>query len=222
MGQLFPHLEPVWHSPEVIGTHYEPKFEFSGIPLSFQHAGHFISCTTEPVLAGEITRSGEPLVHIFDSHDMFAAWARNTRFAGHFEHIERVIARTRSQAPIKERDLPTGNFGRIHVATNANMDYDWLSAIEPRPIRMGASVTLFAEESFAGEQAVIGPSALKDLRDVDFFQRTRSISLHGVCLLTDDILFGGFRFYAIGDPFVTISNLHQWHFDRAAASAIIV
>jgi hypothetical protein len=83
-------------------------------------------------------------------------------------------------------------------------------------------VTLYSEESFQGEQAVLGCSALEDLRDIDFYQRTRSVAVHGVCLLTDDILFGGFRFYIIGDPYVSIENLHQWHFDRAAASAIIV
>ncbi|MDP4200726.1 MAG: hypothetical protein Q8922_09450 [Bacteroidota bacterium] len=222
MDLLFPHLAPIWHSTPIVGTYAEPKFEFSGIPLNFSHAKHFIARATEPVLAGEITHTGEPLVHIFDSHDMFEEWAATTRFAKHFEHIQRVIERVRFQAHLMHKTVPPRRTGRIQVASNVSMDFDWVAGTSIRPIQKDSRVRLYSEESFAGEQTVIGSSALENLGDVDFFRRTRSISLHGVCLLTDDVYFGGFRFYVIGDPFVSIANLHQWHFDRAAASAIIV
>jgi hypothetical protein len=222
MESLYTHLRDVWHVPDFKGTPTRPKFDFSGIPLDFDQATHFINAAYRPVLAGEITHSGEPIVHIFDSQESFQDWALKTRFAEHFHKIERIIERIRQQAQSEGRVVPAEKFQKVNVATNVQTKYDWLFSVEPKQLSDDSHVTLYSEESFQGEQAVLGCSALEDLRDIDFYQRARSVSVHGVCLLTDDILFGGFRFYIIGDPYVSIENLHQWHFDRAAASAIIV
>ena len=148
--------------------------------------------------------------------------SRNPSQGEVYQTNEEIIERIRFQAQMEGRVVPPEKVSRVNVASNVQMKYDWLFSVEPKKISDDSHVTLYSEASFRGEQAVLGCSALEDLRDIDFYQRARSLAVHGVCLLTDDVLFGGFRFYVIGDPYVSIENLHQWHFDRAAASAIIV
>src|ERR1051325_934538 len=106
MIQLYTDLQSVWQVPEFVGTSTRPKFDFSGIPLSFEQATHFIKASYHPVLAREITSSGASIVHIFDSQEAFLDWALKTRFAKHFEKIERIIDRIRMQAYLDGREVP--------------------------------------------------------------------------------------------------------------------
>ena len=67
MELLYTDLQAIWQVPEFTGTPTRPKFEFSGIPLDYDQATHFIRAAYRPVLAGEITGNGKPLLRSLKS-----------------------------------------------------------------------------------------------------------------------------------------------------------
>jgi hypothetical protein len=49
-----------------------------------------------------------------------------------------------------------------------------------------------------------------------------SAKIRGCLMLSDQINFGGYRFYVTGDPVIQVPDMNRWGFDKAARSAILI
>ncbi len=195
-----------------------PHFIFDGNVLTLSQFKHFLAVVQEPVIVAGTAVMEPNLVQLFDSRDAFEDWGSQTYLASAFEEINRTIYQFRHP----EEEYQPGPFG---VGFVANTPYG--ANLSGPPMRQGSNrpsrATLFEGPNFTGARQVsFGASAIGDLGDFNFSGATSSVKAEGVLMLSDNVNFGGYRFYIVGESNIDVPDLTRWGFDKAARSAVLI
>ncbi len=237
---------PPGNEPQSAAAGYQPaadqvsgddlNFVFNGFLLSRKDILRMINNIPSPILAAGTGLFDPNVVHLFDSQDAFDQWSLTTRFADRFVRINEIIHRARrfvsptpwqttvrliANTPIDARAMAavgdgsrTANVSRIHAGILPDLETSETDE------ESGGLALLYEELNFGGRCFTLGPAAISDLSDIDLFKQVKSVRCSGVCLLTDQVTFGGARLYLVGDPTLHIADLREWGFTNGAASAI--
>jgi hypothetical protein len=192
------------------------SFLFSDFALQRNEIEDMMSNIENPILAAGDAIGDPGVVHLFDSQDAFDQWAQRTRFAQKFEEIHNIVRRARLGMPSD----PSGK--AVRLVSNSPVESRWELAGHSSAPMTDIGATLFEGAAFHGRSFTTAAAAISDLNDIDFFNQVSSIRVSGVCMLADQISFGGARLYLVGDPRLNITDLKAWGFNNCAASAIIL
>ncbi len=195
-----------------------PHFMFDGNVLTHSQFEHFLTNAYEPVIVAGTAVQERNLVYLFDSYDAFEAWGQRTQFAKAFARSEELVLLHRNENYCEETQ--TG----ITVISNSSLILDregHSTAIVSQNVRRRSSALIYEGTGFGGRVVALGVSAIADLNEFEFADSVCSARASGVLMLSDEVNFGGYRFYITGSPFIEVPNLGRWGFNQSARSAIV-
>ena len=194
-----------------------PHFVFDGNVLTLSQFKHFLSVVHEPVIVAGTAVMEPNLVQLFDSRDAFEDWGSHTYLANAFEEINRIIYTYRHP-----EDEISGDFG-VGLIANTPVGHNLSIATVRSESKRVSRATLFEGKNFTGRRQVsMGASVIGNLGDFNFAETASSVKAEGMLMLADDINFGGYRFYIIGESEIDVPDLARWGFDKAARSAVLL
>ncbi len=202
-------------SPKDVG----PNFVFDGIVLSHKEFQYFLINTHEPVIvAGTAVDEDRNLVYLFDSREAFEDWGHRTIYADAFARAQELLRLYRYDNYSESADKG------VTLVANAPVESEHSNPAKGLLIdRSGWSskAHLFEGAGFSGRMVSLGVSAIADLSEFEFADTVCSARVSGVLMLSDEVSFGGYRFYITGSPNIAVPDLRRWGFSKAARSAIV-
>lgn len=193
-----------------------PHFMFDGNVLTHSQFQCFLANAYEPVIVAGTAVDEKNLVYLFDSYDAFEAWGQRTRFAKAFARSEELVLLHRNE---NYRETPESG---VILISNRSLENDHTEKPNLYPYRNQRSKAyLYENAGFSGRVVALGVSAIADLSEFEFSDSVCSVRSSGVLMLSDEVNFGGYRFYITGSPHIEVPNLGRWGFNKAARSAIV-
>jgi hypothetical protein len=193
-----------------------PLFIFDGNVLTHNEFQYFLANVNEPVIVAGRAVAEPNLVQLFDSRDAFLDWGQNTQYAFQFDRIEEITHRYRYSHPVKGTKLGIGLISNMPIQRKPKDEpVIWRQNDEPM-------ATLFEGQGFSGREISVGMAAISDLGDLEFANVMSSAKVRGCLMLSDQVNFGGYRFYVTGDPVIQVPDMNRWGFDKAARSAVLI
>ena len=212
------------------------------INVRFERNGKFVSVDDAqncPILVSGGGRSFDPdLVTTFDTEGAYRTWARHSPNREQFLRLDLMIAHVQQhEKPDDDAEMMKTHRRRTE---RLRADFDALRA------RLGAkatfvdtfrvasldahllegpildSMTLHQHADLAGKWVPIWNKApIPKLSWLDFNDRTTSVLISGIGVLTQHSWFRGRRFYLAGFPLFEYSNLADRGFNNMASSAAV-
>lgn len=192
-----------------------PHFMFDGKVLTRSQFECFLIHSHEPVIVAGSAIEEKNLVYLFDTHEAFEFWARKTYYAKAFARTEELVYLHRNENYCEEAKLG------ITVVSNTELEDENEAAIPEPSLKQRPSALLYEGMGYTGRSVTLGVSAIADLNEFEFADSVCSAKTHGVLMLTDEVNFGGYRFYITGAPFIEVPDLGRWGFNKSARSAIV-
>jgi len=200
------------------GIQEQISFQFSDFMLKRSDAQGMMNNIPAPILATGNGLTDPNVVHLFDSEEAFADWARMTRLAPKFAKIDELARNLQIQNRIACDEILVAN-GREHTVVS---NEDLILPASAGFAQTDDLAVVYENAEFGGRSHTLEAGAMPNLSMLGLFNQISSVRVSGICLLTDRTWFHGARLYLVGAPMLEVSDLKAWGFNNRAASAIVM